>query len=106
MGAGYACSTPLSFTKTVDPVVFTGDHVLIVVSVLPIIAGLAWFLLRTDAGVAVRAAAENQDRALLLGIPVRRLQTIVWAVAGGLSTLSRESGRLALIARMRVVPLE
>ena len=34
----------------------------------------------------MRAAAENQDRALLLGVPVRRLQTIVWAVAGALST--------------------
>ena len=36
----------------------------------------------------MRAAAENQDRALLLGVPVRRLQTIVWAVAGALSTAS------------------
>ena len=53
-----------------------------------IIAGLAWFLLRTDAGVAVRAAAENADRALLLGIPIRRLSTIVWAIAGGLATLT------------------
>ena len=42
----------------------------------------------TDAGRAVRAAAENQDRALLLGVPVRRLQTIVWAVAGALSTVT------------------
>jgi branched-chain amino acid transport system permease protein len=56
------------------------------VSIAPIaLLGLAWFLLRTDAGVAVRAAAENQDRALLLGVPVRRLRTIVWAVAGGLA---------------------
>ena len=37
----------------------------------------------TDAGVAVRAAAENADRALLLGIPIRRLSTIVWMIAGG-----------------------
>src|SRR3546814_11815745 len=50
------------------------------------LAGLGWFLLGTDAGRAVRAAAENQDRALLLGVPVRRLQTIVWAVAGALAT--------------------
>ena len=34
-----------------------------------VLAGLGWFLLRTDAGRAVRAAAENQDRALLLGVP-------------------------------------
>ncbi len=53
-----------------------------------VIAFLAWFLLRTNAGVAVRAAAENEDRALLLGIPVRRLSTIVWAIAGGLAVLT------------------
>ena len=53
-----------------------------------VMAGLGWFLLRTDAGRAVRAAAENQDRALLLGVPVRRLQTLVWALAGGLATLT------------------
>ncbi len=52
------------------------------------IIGLAWFLLRTDAGIAVRASAENMDRALLLGIPVRRLATIVWGIAGGLAALS------------------
>src|SRR4029077_15442107 len=57
-------------------------------SVPGVIAGLAWFLLRTDAGVAVRAAAENAERALLLGIPIRRLSTIVWMVAGGLATLT------------------
>ena len=32
-------------------------------------------------GVAVRASAERADRAATLGIPVRRLHTIVWTVA-------------------------
>ncbi|MCU1378767.1 MAG: ABC-type branched-chain amino acid transport system, permease component [Acidimicrobiales bacterium] len=80
--------TPFTFHLNIDPVVFTGDHLLIVAAVPPIIAGLAWFLLRTDAGVAVRAAADNTERALLLGIPVRRLSTIVWAVSGGLAALT------------------
>ena len=38
--------------------------------------------------MAVRGAAENTDRALLYGIPVRRLSTIVWMIAGGLATLT------------------
>jgi branched-chain amino acid transport system permease protein len=66
----------------------TGDEILSLIVVPPIIAGLAWFLLKTDSGMAVRAAAENADRALLLGIPIRRLSTIVWAVAGGLAALT------------------
>jgi len=80
--------TPLHVNLTIDPVIFKGSHLLIVASVPVVIAGLAWFLLRTDAGVAVRAAAENAERALLLGIPIRRLSTIVWMVAGGLATLT------------------
>jgi branched-chain amino acid transport system permease protein len=68
---------------SVDPVILTGSHLLIMVCVPAVIAVLAWFLNRTDAGVAMRAAAENTDRARLLGIPVRRLTTLVWVVAGG-----------------------
>lgn len=79
---------PISFSIDIGNKVLIGDEILIVAVVPFIIAGLAWFLLRTDAGVAVRAAAENPDRALLLGIPIRRLSTIVWGIAGGLATLT------------------
>ena len=72
----------------VGPVLFTGDALLVVVAVPAVIAALAWFLLRTDAGVAIRAIADNRDRAMLLGIPMRRLATIVWVVAGVLATLT------------------
>jgi branched-chain amino acid transport system permease protein len=65
-----------------------GDEVLILAAVPPVLAGLAWFLLRTDAGVAIRAAAENAERALTLGIPVRRLTTLAWSVAGALAALT------------------
>ena len=49
---------------------------------------MGWFLLRTDAGVAVRSVADNSDRARLLGIPVRRLSTLVWVIAGLLAGLT------------------
>lgn len=81
-------TTPFTFSVSIFPVVFTGDHLLIMASVPPIIAGLAWFLLRTDAGVAVRAAADSSERALLLGIPIKRLSTTVWIIAGGLAGLT------------------
>jgi branched-chain amino acid transport system permease protein len=81
-------TSPLHADIYIKPVHFGGDHVLVLIVAPFIVAGLGWFLLRTDAGVAVRAAAENEDRALLLGIPIRRLSTLVWAIAGGLTTLS------------------
>lgn len=80
--------TPFTFKFAIEPVTFTGDHIVIIAAVPPIILGMAWFMLRTDVGIAVRAAADNADRALLYGIPIRRLSTIVWTVAGGLAGLT------------------
>jgi branched-chain amino acid transport system permease protein len=82
-------TTPLSQHSTlIGTFTFNGNHALIVAVIPVVIALLAWFLLRTDAGVAVRAAAENSERALLLGIPVHRLSTIVWMGAGGIAALT------------------
>jgi branched-chain amino acid transport system permease protein len=80
--------TPISGSFFVRPYPLRGDHILLLAAAPVILAGLGWFLLKTDTGRAVRAAAENEDRALLLGVPVRRLQTVVWAVVGGLATLT------------------
>ena len=79
---------PINASMKIDVYTFHGDELLIVVAVPVVILFLAWFLLRTDAGIAVRAAAENSDRALLFGIPVRRLATVVWMIAGGLGVLT------------------
>lgn len=85
-GAGF--KTPLSFSFTIDPIQFNGNHVMIMI-VCPIAIGLlAWFLRGTDAGTGIRASAENAERAMLLGIPVRRLSTMVWMIAATLSALS------------------
>jgi branched-chain amino acid transport system permease protein len=80
--------TPLSGSWFVRPYPIRGDHLLMLGVAPVVLVGLGWFLLRTDAGRAVRAAAENQDRARLLGVPVPRLQTLVWGLAGGISTIT------------------
>jgi ABC-type branched-subunit amino acid transport system ATPase component/ABC-type branched-subunit amino acid transport system permease subunit len=49
------------------------------------VAALAWFLNRTKTGTAVRAAADNPDAARLSGIGIKRISTIVWALAGALA---------------------
>jgi branched-chain amino acid transport system permease protein len=79
---------PLTFDVDLGVRLMRSDEAVIILSVPIVIALLSWFLLRTDAGVAVRAAAENGERAQLYGIPIRRLSTIVWMIAGGLSTLA------------------
>ena len=81
--------TPLTrFHVNIHPVLFNGDDLLIACVVPVVLLGLGWFLLRTDYGVAVRSVADNSERALLLGIPVKRLGTLVWIIAGGLAALT------------------
>lgn len=81
-------TTPLGEVRTtIGGVVFSGNHVAAVVAVVGAAAGIAAFFRYTDIGIAVRAAAENGDRAALLGIPVRRVSMVVWALAGLLSGL-------------------
>ena len=46
---------------------------------------IGWFLRYTRLGVAIRASSENAERAELLGVNTRILQTVVWVIAGGLS---------------------
>jgi ABC-type branched-subunit amino acid transport system ATPase component/ABC-type branched-subunit amino acid transport system permease subunit len=66
---------------------FTGDAVLAVSVVVAVLVALAWFLGRTDLGLAIRAAADSNERALLLGIPVAALSLVSWTLAAGLSGL-------------------
>jgi branched-chain amino acid transport system permease protein len=61
---------------------FNGDYIFTVVAVLALCGGLAAFLRFTKMGIALRASAENADRASLLGIPVKRVQTVSWVIAG------------------------
>lgn len=78
---------PWHLTFSISPVVFGSDHLMALI-VAPVALGLvALWLSGTDLGVAVRASAERSDRAASLGIPVKRLQTVVWVVASVLSFL-------------------
>jgi ABC-type branched-subunit amino acid transport system ATPase component/ABC-type branched-subunit amino acid transport system permease subunit len=82
-------STGLSSSSVrIFPDSFNGNDLLIVIAVPVVLIALGWFLLRTDAGVAVRSVADNSDRARLLGIPVRRLSTLVWVIAGVIAALT------------------
>jgi branched-chain amino acid transport system permease protein len=63
-------------------VLFHGNDVLALVTVPVVILLLAMALRSSAVGVAVRASADSAVRASLLGVPVKRLQTVVWAVTG------------------------
>jgi branched-chain amino acid transport system permease protein len=76
---------PFTLHFTIEPVVFSADHVVALVVAPLALGGIAMLLRSTNIGIAIRASAERSDRASLLGVPVKRLQTVVWALAALLS---------------------
>jgi ABC-type branched-subunit amino acid transport system ATPase component/ABC-type branched-subunit amino acid transport system permease subunit len=83
-------SFPTAFEKqwTVDDVIVRADHAVALVVFPLLVVGLAWFLNRSRSGVAIRASADNPDAARLAGISVKRMSTLVWALAGGLAAVA------------------
>src|SRR5947209_2539324 len=80
--------TPFSrFEFVVGVFKFRGDHIAPVVVVGAAVLALGAFFKYTDVGIAVRASAENGERASLLGIPVKRVSTIVWMLAATISAI-------------------
>ncbi len=72
---------PFDAQLTVGTTIFSANSLIAVVVAPLALIGLAIFLRGTSLGIAIRASADRADRASLLGVPVKRLQTLVWAVA-------------------------
>ncbi len=81
-------NTPLHVSFTIGPVLFSGNDIVAVVGAIIVASALALFMRYSKYGLGIRAAAENSDRATLLGISVARLDTIIWVLAAVLSTLA------------------
>lgn len=56
--------------------------------VLVVTAGLWLFFTRTRLGVAMQAASQNQLAAYLNGVKVKRLNSLVWALAGATAAIA------------------
>ena len=65
--------------------ILNANHIIAMVLAPMCIGFVAWFLNRSRLGVAIRASAERSDRAAMLGIPVSRLNTVVWSIAAALA---------------------
>jgi len=53
-----------------------------------LVAGIAWFLARTRAGLVLRAIGENPTAAHALGLPVRRIRTLAVLFGGACAGLA------------------
>jgi branched-subunit amino acid ABC-type transport system permease component len=69
-------------------VVVPWQNILILATALAMLAGVAWLLGRTRAGLAIRATAQNREAAQLMGIRIGRVYAQVLVLSGALAALS------------------
>jgi branched-chain amino acid transport system permease protein len=58
------------------------DELAVIVVTLVLTAALYFYFNRTRLGIAMQAASQNQLAAYYMGIPVKRINGLVWALAG------------------------
>ena len=81
--------TPFSgHTTHFGPLVIADLNLAIIGAVLAVTVALFIFLARTRIGVAIQAASQDQLAAYLSGIRVKRLNSLVWGLAGALAALA------------------
>lgn len=78
---GKRLDPPFEADLEIGTVVFNANDMIAVVVAPIALMLLAVFLRRSNFGVAIRASADSADNAALLGVPVKRLQTVVWSIA-------------------------
>lgn len=61
---------------------FTATRLLAFAAAICISVGIWLFLGRTEIGLQMRAVANSRDLSALLGIPIRRVETIAWGISG------------------------
>ena len=74
--------------RTLGTVVLGFDEIAVIVVTLALTGLLFAFFNRTKLGVAMQAASQNQLAAYYMGIPVRRIHGLAWALAGATAAVA------------------
>ena len=69
-----------------QPLVVSMEHVAIIAATALLCALLFLFFKFTRIGIAMQAASQNQLAAFYMGIPVRRLNALVWGISAAVAT--------------------
>jgi ABC-type branched-subunit amino acid transport system permease subunit len=85
-----AASFPVAVTNSwqLGGVQIQGSELAIIIVAPLAVLALSWFLVHTDIGKSVKAAADNPPLARISGVNPKLVSTMVWAIAGLLSSLS------------------
>jgi branched-chain amino acid transport system permease protein len=72
----------------IGPVTVTLNEIVILIASIALMAGLLWLVHRTKIGTAMRATAENQKVAGLMGIDINKIIAFTFAIGSGLAAIA------------------
>ena len=85
----YTLPTPFSARQTmVGGVSVSHEYVSIIIGTVILCLLLYVFFTHTRLGVAMQAASQNQLAAYYMGIPVKRLFSLIWAISAGVAAIA------------------
>ena len=85
----YTLPTPFSAKATrVAGVTVSHEYVAIIVGTVVLCGALYAFFTHTRVGVAMQAASQNQLAAYYMGIPVKRMFSLIWAISAGVAAIN------------------
>lgn len=64
------------------------DEVFVIGATVVLTTVLYLFFARTKLGMAMQASSQNQLAAYYMGVPVKRVHGLVWALSGGIATIA------------------
>lgn len=73
---------------TIGGLVISAEHIVIIVTTIVLCGLLAAMFRYTKIGIAMQAMSQNQLAAYYMGIPVKRLSSLVWAIAAAVAALA------------------
>lgn len=87
---------PREFTTPISPydayvvggVIMSHLELVTIATAVVVIAGIFLFLNLTRAGLAMKATQQNRDVARLMGVRVRRVEMLAWAIASVVGTIA------------------
>ena len=83
----FAPRPPFEWHQRIGLVVLQPGDLVVAITLVVVVPLLAWYLLKSSAGIAIRGAADNPSRVASLGVSVLSVTGRVWMLAGLLSGL-------------------
>jgi branched-chain amino acid transport system permease protein len=85
----YTLPTPFSAKATMlGGVSVSHEYVSIIIGTVVLCGALYAFFTHTKMGVAMQAASQNQLAAYYMGIPVKLVFSLIWAISAGVATIA------------------